>query len=248
VDRGAPNTAAARVELKLPGTRAAALRIRIVSTHDTQAARSCGLNEVQLWEGDRLIPLDLWKASASSIYSERFQAENVLTAGRPKPDSSAKPPSQPVPASMTPEQLKALREQIAAQGRTLPITCVVYTHQISRRILPHVNQVDKVAMWTWRSEELKNLEANFEKLRRLLHPKPILLGCYLFDYGDNRQMTVSRMKQQCEAGLQWLHEGKIEGMIFLASNVCDMELPAVEWTRSWIKSVGSQEIQHPSEK
>jgi hypothetical protein len=27
-------------------------------------------------------------------------------------------------------------------------------------------------------------------------------------------------------------------MIFLASNVCDMGLPAVEWTRNWIKSIG----------
>jgi len=89
----------------------------------------------------------------------------------------------PVPASMTPEQLQALRERMAASGRKLPITCVIYTNQISPRILPHVNQVDKVAMWTWLSEDLANLEANFEKLRQVVHPKPILLGCYLFDYG-----------------------------------------------------------------
>jgi hypothetical protein len=128
----------------------------------------------------------------------------------------------------------------------LPITCVVYTHQISPRILPHVNQVDKVAMWTWRSGDLVNLETNFEKLRRIVHPKPILLGCYLFDYGDNKQMTVDQMKHQCELGLKWLHEGKVEGMIFLASNVCDMGLPSVEWTRKWVKSVGNQVIQRPS--
>jgi hypothetical protein len=239
------NTAAARVEIKLPGTKVAALRVRILSTHDIKAARSCGLAEAQLWEGDRRIPLDLWKASASSTYSDRFCANNVLTAGRPKSDRLA---NASVPASMTPEQLKVLREGIAAHGRKLPITCVIYTHQISPRILLHVNQVDKVAMWTWRSEDLANLEVNFERLQRIIHPKPIVLGCYLFDYGDNKQMTVDRMKRQCELGLKWLHEGKIEGMIFLASNVGDMELPAVEWTRKWITSVGKQVIQHPSEK
>jgi len=238
-----PNTAAARVEVKLPGTKVAALRVRILSTHDTQAAISCGLGEVQLWEGNRRIPLDHWKASASSTYSERFLAENVLTPGRPKPEESGKAAGNPVAASMTPEQLNALRERIAAQGRTLPISCVVYTHQVSPRILPHVNQVDKVAMWTWRSEDLVNLKANFERLRRIVHPKPILLGCYLFDYGDNKQMTVQRMQRQCELGLKWLHEGKIEGMIFLASNVCDMNLPAVEWTRKWSTSVGKQPVE-----
>lgn len=125
----------------------------------------------------------------------------------------------------------------------MPITCVVYTHQISPRILPHVHEVDKVAMWTWRSEDLANLEANFERLRCIVPNQPILLGCYLFDYGDNKQMSVDLMKHQCELGLKWLHEGKIEGMIFLASNVCDMELPAVEWTRTWITTVGNQPMQ-----
>ena len=238
-----PNKAAEKVEVKLLGTKVAALRIRILSTHDIQAARSCGLAEVQVWDGSHPIPLDDWKASASSTYSKRFCADNVLAAGK-KVGPLEKTTQEVLPASMTPEQLKALRERIAASGRKLPITCVVYTHQISPRILPHVNQVDKVAMWTWRSDDLVNLESNFEKLRQIVHPKPILLGCYMFDYGDNKQMTVDRMKRQCELGLKWLQEGKIEGMIFLASNVCDMGLPAVEWTRQWIRSLGKLELLH----
>ena len=92
-------------------------------------------------------------------------------------------------------------------------------------------------MWTWRSDDLKDLEANFQRLERIVRPQPILLGCYLYDYGPGRPMSVDRMKHQCELGLKWLQEGRIEGMIFLASNVCDMGLPAVEWTRSWISTV-----------
>jgi hypothetical protein len=240
VDRGVlANMAAARAEIELPGSKVAALRVRILSTHDIRAARSCGLAEVQLWAGNHQIPLDGWEASASSTHSERLSAGNVLTAGRRTPGPFD---SRPVPASMTPEQLKVLHKRMTADGRKLPITCVIYTHQISPRILPHVNQVDKVAMWTWRSEDVANLEANFEKLRRVVQRKPILLGCYLFDYGGNKQMTVDRMKRQCDLGLKWLREGRIEGMIFLASNVCDMGLPAVEWTRQWIKSVGRQPL------
>ena len=182
---------------------------------------------IQLWEGDHPLALGKWKASASSTYSERFRAENLLGPA----------PGVPLPASLSPTQLKEIRELLSAMGRKLPMTCVVYTHQISPRILPHVNEVDKVAMWTWRSDDLKDLEANFEKLERIVRPKPILLGCYLFDYGANKQMSVDRMKHQCELGLKWLQEGRIEGMIFLASNVCDMGLPAVEWTRGWINSV-----------
>jgi hypothetical protein len=226
------NVAGVREEVRLPATRIAALRIRILSTHDTKAAKSCGLGMIQLWEGDQPLALEKWKAWASSTYSQRFSAENLLTPA----------PGVPLPASLSPTQLKEIRERLSASGRKLPMTCVVYTHQISPRILPHVNEVDKVAMWTWRSDDLKDLEAKFEKLERIIRPTPILLGCYLYDYGGNKQMSVDRMKHQCELGLKWLHEGRIEGMIFLASNVCDMGLPAVEWTRGWINSVKDQEV------
>jgi hypothetical protein len=232
-----PNAAGATVEVELPGSKIRAVRVRILGTHDTQAARSCGLARVRLWDAAGPVALDAWKASATSTYSDTFGAVNVLAADRPRAETAGKTAGPPVPASMTPEQLKTLRARTLIDGRRLPITCVVYTHQISPRILPHVDQVDKVAMWTWRSDDLLSLEENFEKLRKLVHPKPILLGCYLFDYGDNKPMTVPRMKRQCELGLRWLREGKIEGMIFLASNVCDMDLAAVEWTRKWIASV-----------
>jgi len=46
----------------------------------------------------------------------------------------------------------------------------------------------------------------------------------------------------CEVGLRWLREGRIEGMIFLASCICDLGLKTVEWTRRWITEVGDQTI------
>ena len=35
-------------------------------------------------------------------------------------------------------------------------------------------------------------------------------------------------------------QGRIDGMIFLASCLCDLGLEAVEWTRAWIADVGNQ--------
>ncbi len=55
-------------------------------------------------------------------------------------------------------------------------------------------------------------------------------------------MPLDLMKKQCELGRKWLKEGRIEGMIFLASNVCDLELETVEWTRKWIAEVGRQQV------
>jgi hypothetical protein len=64
----------------------------------------------------------------------------------------------------------------------------------------------------------------------------------MWDYGTQKPMPIERMKQQCELGLKWLKEGRIEGMVFLASNICDLNLETVEWTREWIKKVGNEPI------
>jgi len=50
------------------------------------------------------------------------------------------------------------------------------------------------------------------------------------------------MKKQCETGLRWIQEGKIDGMIFLANTTMDIGLESVEWTRQWIKEVGNTSI------
>ena len=62
----------------------------------------------------------------------------------------------------------------------------------------------------------------------------------MWDYGQKQAMSVERMELQCELGLRWLKEGRIEGMIFLASCICDLDLDAVEWTRTWVQQVGDQ--------
>jgi len=50
------------------------------------------------------------------------------------------------------------------------------------------------------------------------------------------------MQRQCELGVEWLRSGRIEGMISLASCICDLGLDAVEWTRDWVAREGDKSI------
>ena len=65
-----------------------------------------------------------------------------------------------------------------------------------------------------------------------------MLGLYMWDYGTHTPMPLELMQLQAEIGLRWLREGRIEGMIFLASCICDLQLDAVEWSRKWISQLG----------
>jgi hypothetical protein len=64
----------------------------------------------------------------------------------------------------------------------------------------------------------------------------------MWDHGDGKPMSVTSMQKQCQLGLRWLTQGRIQGMIFLASCICDLELETVEWARNWIREVGDNEF------
>jgi hypothetical protein len=50
------------------------------------------------------------------------------------------------------------------------------------------------------------------------------------------------MKGQVELAYRWLKEGRISGMIFLATPNVDVGLEAVDWTRRWIQEQGDRKL------
>jgi hypothetical protein len=131
-------------------------------------------------------------------------------------------------------------DRLHAGPRRLDLWVVLYAHDLELPVQPYLEPCDVVTFWTWRAEQLDDLEANFERLQALTPGKRRVLGCYMWDYGVGQPMPVERMAYQCQRGLQWLREGRIEGMIFLASCICDLGLETVEWTRRWIADASGQ--------
>lgn len=140
--------------------------------------------------------------------------------------------------TFTPDELAAIRRQLGEGEHRLDLWVVLYEHQLDLPVGAHLEQCDVVTYWTWWAERLRDLERNFERAERLAPKCRKVLGCYMWDYGNGKPMPVDLMEHQCELGLKWLEEGRIEGMIFLASCICDLGLEAVEWTRQWIQEVG----------
>ena len=100
--------------------------------------------------------------------------------------------------------------------------------------------LDKVNFWTWKPENLGQLERNFARVEKLAPQAGKVLGCYIRDYDAKRPLPLVPMQQQCELGLTWLKQKRIEGIVFLATCPCDLDLESVEWTRDWIGRVGNE--------
>jgi hypothetical protein len=186
---------------------------------------------VRLLRDEREIPLANVQAEASSEYPGH-PAANVL--------AEAPPPADEGPFSLN--ALKALRRKLES-GRPLDLWVVLYTGEFGLPFLrEHLALCDVVTMWTWQAADLALLGGSFARFEKLVGDRRKVLGLYLWDYGAGRPMPVDAMATQCELGLAWLKQGRIEGMIFLASCICDLGLETVEWTREWIKAHADEAV------
>ena len=149
-------------------------------------------------------------------------------------------PDGSMTAALSRDHLSEMRAQLELPDRSLELWVVVYDYMMADAMRGHLDLCDVATFWTWKSEQLRDLEANFGRFEQLAQKQRKVLGCYLYDYGNEQPMPLEFMKKQSEFGLQLLKTGRIEGMIFLASCVCDIGLETVEWVRGWIREVGEQ--------
>ena len=145
-------------------------------------------------------------------------------------------------ARLTVEELTVIRRRFREVNEELSIFATLYMSQCDLPIHDYLELIDVITLWTGDPADLVNLESNFEKVDQLAPHKRKMLGCYLADYGQKRGVPVPMMKLQCETGLRWLREGKIEGMVFLGNTTMDFGFDSVEWTRDWIREVGEKPL------
>ncbi|MGD0089226.1 MAG: hypothetical protein ABSE73_04840, partial [Planctomycetota bacterium] len=138
------------------------------------------------------------------------------------------------PARYAVDAVRQFRETLHGAARPLDLWVVVYAHQLGWPVREHLAACDAVTFWTWEAKDLAALEENFLRLEALAPGLRKLLGCYMWDYGAHRAMPLQLLKFQCETGRRWIQEGRLDGLIFLAGNLCDLELETVEWVREWI--------------
>jgi hypothetical protein len=148
-------------------------------------------------------------------------------------------------------RIAAVRRQLNDAPRRLDLYAVFYDLLLGAKdpavrqgLQRHLAAANVITYWTWRARALTDLAGNFAEVETMARANGnrLLLGCYLYDYGDNLEMPVELMQRQCELGLQWLRAGRIDGMIFLGSPIIDQPFAAIEWTRDWIARVGDEPL------
>ncbi|HPX40029.1 MAG TPA: twin-arginine translocation signal domain-containing protein [Candidatus Hydrogenedentes bacterium] len=191
-----------------------------------------------------------WSITGSAGATSREEREHALQLAASMPnitglymDDFFNFARQGQEASMTVDEVKAIRDRMTIDGRRLELGIVVYTaDQFDDRMRPYLELCDAISLWSWSATELDGLEANFARLREIAPGKHLQMGCYMWDYGPRQPMPLERIERQCALGLQWLREKRIRDMIFCGAHLCDQGLEAVEATRNWLARVGDQPL------
>lgn len=133
---------------------------------------------------------------------------------------------------LSPEQLADIGARCAMpDGRRLDRMMILYTHQLDADLAAHLPHVNQVSLWVWHARDLPGLPDALARLEQLAPAHSRFVGCYLWDMGPRAPMPLDAFQRQVEQSLGWLEDGRIAGVIFLASSMCDIGLPTVEWLR-----------------
>ena len=141
------------------------------------------------------------------------------------------------------ESIQSMRDKLHNfPERKLDLWLVWYTQQLDYPVQEYLDLCDVITMWTWEGRNLKDMEANIKKVLERTPSKRHLAGCYMWNYGERKPLTIDDMKFQCEKYYDWIQKGWIEGIIFCSNCIADIDLDTVEWTRNWITAIGDETI------
>lgn len=141
-------------------------------------------------------------------------------------------------ARHTLESIRMMSERLHNfPGRRLDLWLVWYSYQLDYDVADYVNLCDVVTLWTWKGSDIAALDANITQFVAKTPGKRRLAGCYMWNYGEKKPLTLEEMRYQLDRYEHWIDQGVLEGIVFCSNCIADIGLDTVELTREWIDKV-----------
>lgn len=142
------------------------------------------------------------------------------------------------------ESIKDMRDRLHSfSKRELALWVVWYKRQLDFEVDDYLNLFDVITYWNMLAPaEMSQIDDDIAKVIKRTPGKRRMAGCYMWNYGEHKALTIPEIQGQCEKYYNWIKKGDIEGIIFCSNCCADLGLEAVEWVRQWIREVGDTEI------
>lgn len=134
-----------------------------------------------------------------------------------------------------------VREGTAARNMKLGVVLYADSNGVKGEYKEVLDLCDEVTFWFWCGKNVGTIESQVAKLKDLVGAeKPILLGQYMYDFGGKKPLSGADMETQLAATSRLLSQEAIDGVIFHCTPLVDMNLDAVNVSRTWIRENASR--------
>ena len=132
--------------------------------------------------------------------------------------------------------------------RSLDMWMVLYTHEFGldaekdEDFKRYIAPFDGIIMWTWKESDVPLIPEKFEIFKKLTPNNRRMCGCYLWNFGEDKEATSEAVIWQ----LNWYREkmlaGEIEGVVLHTNTMADLDYEAYDAAVTWMEEHGDEEI------
>jgi len=149
------------------------------------------------------------------------------------------------PLSMLEEMNKKLHNN---DVRRLDSWMVLYTCQFGinededREFQPYMDEYDGVIMWTWKESDVPLIPEKFELFKKYTPTTRRMVGCYLYNFGEQKQATGDAVKWQLDYYRELLLNKEIEGVVLHTNTMADLDYEAYDVAVKWMNEHGDEVV------
>ncbi len=138
--------------------------------------------------------------------------------------------------AITAEQYSPVYNTLKTTNPRLKLWTVFYSTELGDTSL--INNfksfMDVITFWVYNVKDLPDLDRHVAHCRELFPDKPIILGCYLWDYPTETPMPLSAIKFQWERLVKYVAAGTVVGYHILGASLLDSTQDQARWVRDFI--------------
>ncbi len=147
------------------------------------------------------------------------------------------------------ENLKKAHERLHRDPENqLDMWMVLYTHEFGtdeaedNTFMKYIEPFDGVIMWTWKESDVPLIPEKFEIFKRMTPKQRRMFGCYLWNFGEDREATRKAVLWQLDFYLERIRRGEAEGIVLHTNTMADLDYDAYDAAREWMESHGDELI------
>ena len=132
--------------------------------------------------------------------------------------------------------------------RSLDTWMVLYTFQFGldekedAEFQPYMDAFDGIIMWTWKESDVPLIPEKFEIFKKQTPNTRRMVGCYLYNFGEEKQATGEAVVWQLNYYRELLLKGEIEGVVLHTNTMADLDYEAYDACCEWMEKYGDEEI------